>query len=360
MGTDRRPTRAGLPGDRSQRRVALATAFSLLLMAVLAPFAQFGVLKTLIVPADAAATTNNIAASLGLFEAAIAAFLIVAILDVVVAWGFYELLRPVNQRLALLVGSLRVVYAAAFAFALAEPGRCRRTRAAARPRRHCSRDRSRHRSRHRSPRSTRLEPGARDLRPPSRRPRRPAVQVPGAAAARGPRRSLPASAIWPTRSGSIFIADYGLTISTFTFVGEALLIFWLFWRAATGISIVCDGRRHAGPLIRGGGVMTPITAANPFARILGGLLMNDSSRSTSGRSPVLAIFASLVAGLVLAIALASQPGIGRLGTGGHRVRYVRLRPRLGPDGPAVHPLQRPTAGLDRSAGDLSSARSGSA
>jgi hypothetical protein len=34
--------------------------------------------------------------------------------------------------------------------------------------------------------------------------------------------------------GTILIADYGLTVSTFTFVGEALLIFWLFWRAARG------------------------------------------------------------------------------------------------------------------------------
>jgi pimeloyl-ACP methyl ester carboxylesterase len=49
--------------------------------------------------------------------------------------------------------------------------------------------------------------------------------------------------------------------------------------------------------------MTPFTTANPFARILGGLLMNDSSRSTSSRSPVLAIFGSLVAGAALAAAL---------------------------------------------------------
>ena len=49
--------------------------------------------------------------------------------------------------------------------------------------------------------------------------------------------------------------------------------------------------------------MTPFTTANPLARILGGLLMNDSSRSTSSRSPVLAIFGSLVAGAALAVAL---------------------------------------------------------
>jgi hypothetical protein len=34
--------------------------------------------------------------------------------------------------------------------------------------------------------------------------------------------------------GTIFVPGYALTISTFTFVGEALLIFWLFWRLARG------------------------------------------------------------------------------------------------------------------------------
>ena len=106
------------PRDTSNRRVALVAAFGLLLMAILAPFAQFGVLQSLIVPADAAATTDNIAASLGLFSGAVAAFLIVAILDVVVAWGMYVLLRPVNARAALVVAWLRVAYAVVFAYAL--------------------------------------------------------------------------------------------------------------------------------------------------------------------------------------------------------------------------------------------------
>jgi hypothetical protein len=117
--TNRSITGATRPaGDHSTRKVALATAFGLLAMALLAPFAQFGVLQTLIVPADATATTDNILASAGLFRAAIAAFLIVAILDVVVAWGLYVLLRPANENLALLVAWLRVVYAAVFAYAL--------------------------------------------------------------------------------------------------------------------------------------------------------------------------------------------------------------------------------------------------
>lgn len=104
--------------DHSKRTFALVAAIGLLLMAILAPFAQFGVLANLIVPTDAAATTNNIAASIGLFGAAVAAFSVVAILDVAVAWGMYVLLRPVNGRAARVVAWLRVVYAAVFAYAL--------------------------------------------------------------------------------------------------------------------------------------------------------------------------------------------------------------------------------------------------
>ena len=117
-------TNRSIPGatrpaaDHSRRKVALAAALGLLFMALLASFAQFGVLASLIEPTDAASTTNDIAASIGLFGAAIAAFLVVAILDVVVAWGMYVLLRPVNERAVLMVAWLRVVYAAVFAYAL--------------------------------------------------------------------------------------------------------------------------------------------------------------------------------------------------------------------------------------------------
>ena len=223
-----------LPGIRSQPKVALATAVSLLLMAILAPFAQFGVLKTLIVPADAAATTSNIAASLGLFQAAIVAFLIVAILDVVVAWGFYVLLRPVNEGLARLVGSLRVVYAAVFAFALVNlldaAGLVHSATGAALQ-------------------SAQLQAqvaasvaafdtgwhialgifglhlvGLGALLFRFAAPRLLAILV-----------VLAGIGYLADSLGTVFVPGYGLTISTFTFVGEALLIFWLFWRAARGL-----------------------------------------------------------------------------------------------------------------------------
>jgi uncharacterized protein DUF4386 len=221
------------PGRTSQRRVTLATAFSLLLMAILAPFAHFGVLQTLIVPIDAAATTTNIAASEGLFQAAIAAFLIVAILDVVVAWGFYALLRPVNAGLARLVGWLRVVYAAAFALALVNLFDVARlvggaTEAALQS----------------GPLQAQVAAsvasfdtgwdlalgifglhllGLGALLFGFAAPRLLAALVVLAGA------GYLADAI-----GNVVVADYALTISLFTFVGEALLIVWLFWLAARG------------------------------------------------------------------------------------------------------------------------------
>jgi Domain of unknown function (DUF4386) len=220
-----------LPG--TQRKVALATAVSLLLMAILAPFAQFGVLKALVVPADAAATTNNIAASLGLFQAAIVAFMIVAILDVVVAWGFYVLLRPLNKPLVLLVGSLRIVYAAFFALALLNlvdaaqlvhsasgtalqsgPLQARVAAAVA------SFDTSWH-----------LALGIFGLHLIGLGALLFGFAAPRLLAALV---VLAGAGYLADSLGTIFVADYGLTISTFTFVGEALLIFWLFWRAARG------------------------------------------------------------------------------------------------------------------------------
>ena len=104
--------------DTSKRKVAYAAAFGLLAMAVLAPIAQFGILATLIVPTDPATTATKIAGSVGLFGGAIAAFFAVAVLDVVVALALYVLLRPVNRSLALAVTALRIVYAAVFAVAL--------------------------------------------------------------------------------------------------------------------------------------------------------------------------------------------------------------------------------------------------
>lgn len=104
--------------DISLRTSAVVAGLGLLLMTILAPIANFGVIEKLIVSGDATTTANNIMASAGLFRIGIVIFLIVAILDVVVAWALYVLLKPVNKSLSLLAAWFRIVYAAILAFAL--------------------------------------------------------------------------------------------------------------------------------------------------------------------------------------------------------------------------------------------------
>ncbi len=105
------------PGDAG-RKLAWTTAFALLAMAIMAPLALYGVLGSLIVPGDPTATVANITGSEGLFRAAITAFLVVIVLDLFIAWALYKLLRPVNSDLSLLTAWLRVAFAAVFASAL--------------------------------------------------------------------------------------------------------------------------------------------------------------------------------------------------------------------------------------------------
>ena len=109
------------PGaDPSMRQAALVAGLAMLAMAALAPVANFGVLGKLIVPGDAKATTDHVLASEGAFRFALCALLVVAILDVVVTWAFYVLMKPVSQAVSLLAAWLRIAYTATFAAALAD------------------------------------------------------------------------------------------------------------------------------------------------------------------------------------------------------------------------------------------------
>jgi len=83
----------------SPRTGAIVGGIGLLLMAVLAANANFGILQTLIVPGDAQATSQNIIASSGSFRLAIISFLVVAVLDIVVAWALFVILRPAAKSL---------------------------------------------------------------------------------------------------------------------------------------------------------------------------------------------------------------------------------------------------------------------
>jgi hypothetical protein len=106
------------PAVDSKRRLAFITGLAVAAMAVLTPFALYGALRSLVIPGDAAATVAGIAASPGLFRAGIVAFLVVILLDLLLAWTLYRLLAPVSTGIALLTAWLRVAFAAIFASAL--------------------------------------------------------------------------------------------------------------------------------------------------------------------------------------------------------------------------------------------------
>jgi hypothetical protein len=105
------------PGDGALRRAAIVAGLGLLAMALLA-FGGFSAFERLVVEGDARATAGNVADHAVAFRAIACAFVVVAGLDVLVAWALYVLLRPVHQAIALLSAWLRIAYAAVFAVAL--------------------------------------------------------------------------------------------------------------------------------------------------------------------------------------------------------------------------------------------------
>lgn len=102
----------------SSNKAALTAAFGLLLMSILAPIAYFSIIQNLIVQGDAQVTVTNITHSLDSFRISIVLLLFVAVLDIVVAWGLYILLSPINKGLSLLMAWIRVVYAAIYILAI--------------------------------------------------------------------------------------------------------------------------------------------------------------------------------------------------------------------------------------------------
>lgn len=106
------------PIEISPHAAALVAGLSLLMMVGLAAFAQFYVLEPLVVAQDAQATVNNLRASSGLFRWAISGFVLVVILDVLVAWGLHGVLERVNRSLSTLAVWFRLSYAAVLALAL--------------------------------------------------------------------------------------------------------------------------------------------------------------------------------------------------------------------------------------------------
>lgn len=77
---------------------------------VFAVFANFFVREGLVVTDDAQTTAANIAESEGLFRLGMASFLVIFLVDVVVAWALYIVFRRANRDVSLVAAWFRLVY----------------------------------------------------------------------------------------------------------------------------------------------------------------------------------------------------------------------------------------------------------
>ena len=89
-------------------------------MAVLAGLANFGVIETLVTPGDAARTAQDLLNSEGLFRSGIAGLIVVVILDIVVAYALMVVFEPVNRSVAIMAAVFRVAYATGFMVAISQ------------------------------------------------------------------------------------------------------------------------------------------------------------------------------------------------------------------------------------------------
>jgi hypothetical protein len=103
--------------DISVKQASLIAAISLLLMIVIAMFAETQ-RAGIVVEGDAAATWRNLSANTAAIRYAVIGYTLILVLDVVVAWSLYIFYRPVSNGLSLLAGWFRLAYAVMFTVAV--------------------------------------------------------------------------------------------------------------------------------------------------------------------------------------------------------------------------------------------------
>jgi hypothetical protein len=119
------PGRAVHPGANGgaahpfpRRRAARIAGISYLVMFVLAIFANFVVREGLVEPGDPATTVANITESIGLFRLGLVSFLMIFLLDVLIAWALHMVFRDVNHDVSLATAWFRLIYTVLLGVAL--------------------------------------------------------------------------------------------------------------------------------------------------------------------------------------------------------------------------------------------------
>jgi hypothetical protein len=94
----------------SLKKAAIISGCVLLLMVIAALFAEMYAYPKIISRGNITETINAISTKKFLFAACILSYLLTFILDIIVAWSLYVLLKPVNESLSLLSAWFRIVY----------------------------------------------------------------------------------------------------------------------------------------------------------------------------------------------------------------------------------------------------------
>jgi hypothetical protein len=104
----------------SLRTASTVAGIALLVLAVLAAFANFVVVEGLVTPGDADRTARDIAASEGLFRWGVASLFVVAVLDIIVAAALLQVFTPVSRSISMLAAWFRLAYAGVFLVAISQ------------------------------------------------------------------------------------------------------------------------------------------------------------------------------------------------------------------------------------------------
>src|SRR3954454_19732636 len=102
------------------RRAGVVAGVALLVMVALAAFANFVVVQGMLTPGDGPATAAEIVAREGTFRLGVLAWLLIVVLDIVIAWALYRVFRPVSPAVSMLAAVFRLVYAAVLLVAVGQ------------------------------------------------------------------------------------------------------------------------------------------------------------------------------------------------------------------------------------------------
>ncbi len=116
-GSHEAPRTAG-PRTAAPRAAALWAGVGYLSIFVLAIFANFVAIGSVFDPADAAGTAARLAESEQVVRLGMAAFLVIFLVDIVIAWALYALLRAVHSDVALVAAWFRLAYTVMLGVAL--------------------------------------------------------------------------------------------------------------------------------------------------------------------------------------------------------------------------------------------------